>query len=204
MGRNGAGKSTLLRHIAGLEKATRGTARAEGRVAWLSQTPSAFLAGETLADCVPPDVLAAAGLTDFASRNPRDLSGGETQRAALALVLAGAEPPSVVLLDEPTRGMDESSAAMLASRVAELAADGAAVLIATHDPELAAKVSSRTVLMGEGAFIADSSTRSILTGGWHYATETARAIGIQGGPITPAEGARVVRNWLEQTSEAAK
>jgi energy-coupling factor transport system ATP-binding protein len=122
----------------------------------------------------------------------------------LALVLAGDEPPSVVLLDEPTRGMDENSAARLAGLVAKLSTDGAAVLIATHDPELAAKVSSRTVLMGEGEFIADGSTRSILTGGWHYATETARAIGIQGGPITPAEGAEVVRRWLDQGSEVPK
>jgi energy-coupling factor transport system ATP-binding protein len=202
MGRNGAGKSTLLRQIAGLEDPSRGQARARGRVAWLSQTPASFLTGEVLADSLSEEDLAEADLGSLAQRNPRDLSGGETQRAALAIVLAGDERPGVVLLDEPTRGMDQASSERLASVIKDLSDGGAAVIVATHDPELAAKVASRTVLMGEGTVIADDSTRAVLTGGWHYATETARAIGIQGGPITPIEGAATVAAWFAEREEA--
>jgi energy-coupling factor transport system ATP-binding protein len=204
MGRNGAGKSTLLRHIAGLEKPARGQVVNTGRVAWLSQTPAAFLTGEVLADSISSEALDQAGLSALAQRNPRDLSGGETQRAALAIVLSGDEAPSVVLLDEPTRGMDRSSSERLARVIKDLSDRGTAVIVATHDPELAATVASRTVLMGEGTVIADDATRAVLTGGWHYATETARAIGIPGGPISPAEGADAVASWLAARSEAVK
>jgi len=204
MGRNGAGKTTLLRHAAGLESPTRGHVATGGRVVWLSQTPSAFLAGDSIAKSVPPEALAAAGLDHLADRNPRDLSGGETQRAALALVLAGEEEPAVVLLDEPTRGMDEASAAQLEARLQQLANAGAAILVATHDPELAARIASRTVLMGEGEVIADGTTRSVLSGGWHYSTETSRALGIPGGPITPEEGAALVSACLQAQREVSR
>lgn len=203
MGRNGAGKSTLLRHLAGLEKATRGRATTKGRVAWLSQTPASFLLGETLADCLAAELLESASLTHLSDRSPRDLSGGETQRAALALVLSGDEPPSVVLLDEPTRGMDQASADRLSETVSQLSAQGAAVIVATHDPELAARLASRTVLMGETSVIADGPTRAILTGGWHYSTEAARAIGLPGGPLTAQEGAELIMAKIGQATGAA-
>ena len=204
MGRNGAGKSTLLRHIAGLEQATRGKVVTAGRVAWLSQNPSSFLVGESIRDCLPPEVIEKTGLEALADRNPRDLSGGEAQRAALALVLAGEEAPAVVLLDEPTRGMDQQAATRLTEIVGGLAEAGTAVIIATHDPEVAAAIGSRTVLMGEGQIIADGPTRAILTGGWHYSTETARVFGVAGGPLTADEGAQAVAQWFATESEALR
>lgn len=192
MGRNGAGKSTLLRHAAGLLKPSRGKAAVSGRVAYLSQTPGAYLAGERLGDCVPIELLEEAGLAGLADRHPRDLSGGEVQRAALALVTAsgsGVEPPALVLLDEPTRGMDMGNAEGLLARISYHASQGAAVVVATHDPELAAAAAQRTVLMGEGTLLVDARSVDVLTGGWYFATETARILDGAGGALLPQQGA---------------
>src|SRR6185437_7851085 len=145
---------------------------------------------------------AAVGLSGegFAARNPRDLSGGEKQRLALAVVLgdtADAQAaPAVVCLDEPTRGMDRDHRHQLAELLAGL---GAAVIVATHDPEFAATFAQRVVLLADGAPIADGSAHEVLAGGSYFATETARILGGAGGALTPAEGAALIA----QRSEAA-
>jgi energy-coupling factor transporter ATP-binding protein EcfA2 len=89
LGRNGAGKSTLLRHAAGLMQPTRGTVRAAGRVGLLMQNPGDYLVHERVCDEAPEAALRAVGLDGpaFAQRHPRELSGGEKQRLALAVVL---------------------------------------------------------------------------------------------------------------------
>jgi energy-coupling factor transport system ATP-binding protein len=195
MGRNGAGKSTLLRHAAGLMTATRGTVRSTGRVALLLQNPTDYLVHETVAAEASAGALAAVGLDGefFAARNPRDLSGGEKQRVALAVVLgdtADAQAaPAVVCLDEPTRGMDRDHKQELADLLAGL---GAVVIVATHDPEFAAAFAQRVVLLADGAPIADGSAGEVLAGGSYFATETARILGGAGGALTPADGAALV------------
>ncbi|MEI7888770.1 MAG: ATP-binding cassette domain-containing protein [Actinomycetes bacterium] len=197
MGRNGAGKSTLLRHAAGLLQPSRGSTAVSGRVAYLSQTPGAYLAGERLGDCVPMELLEEAGLAGLADRHPRDLSGGEVQRAALALVTASSpevEPPAVVLLDEPTRGMDMGNAEGLLARISYHANQGAAVVVATHDPELAAAAAERTVLMGEGTLLVDAPSVDVLTGGWYFATETARILDGAAGALLPQQGADLLKS----------
>src|SRR5580704_13072751 len=150
MGRNGAGKSTLLRHAAGLMKPTRGKVRTAGRVALLLQNPTDYLVHERVALEASPGALATVGLGDpaFAGRHPRDLSGGEKQRLALAIVLDDPdEAAAVVCLDEPTRGMDRRRKDELAALLREL---DAAVLVATHDPEFVAAFTARVVLLGQG------------------------------------------------------
>ena len=195
MGRNGAGKSTLLRHAAGLLKPTRGAVRCAGRVALLLQNPTDYLVHETVAAEAPAGALAAVGLSDerFAGRNPRDLSGGEKQRLALAVVLGETDgaygTPAVVCLDEPTRGMDRDHKQQLAELLAGM---GAAVIVATHDPEFAAAFARRVVLLADGAPIADGSASEVLAGGSYFATETARILGGAGGALTPDEGAALV------------
>jgi energy-coupling factor transport system ATP-binding protein len=195
MGRNGAGKSTLLRHAAGLMSATRGTVRCSGRVALLLQNPTDYLVHETVAGEAPAGALAAVGLSgeDFAARHPRDLSGGEKQRLALAVVLGDPADvraaAAVVCLDEPTRGMDRDHKHHLAELLAGLRA---AVIVATHDPEFAAVFAERVVLLADGAPIADGSAGEVLAGGSYFATETARILGGAGGALTPAEGAALI------------
>ena len=197
MGRNGAGKSTLLRQAAGLLAPTRGHVRSSGRVALLLQNPSDYLIHDTVAQEAPAAALRTAGLgSEFEARHPRDLSGGEKQRLALAIVLGdddgddNGERATVVCLDEPTRGMDRARKQQLAHMLSEL---GAAVLVATHDPEFAAAFAQRVVLLADGAPIADGPTGQVLAGGAYFATETARILGGAGGALTPEQGIALLR-----------
>ncbi len=188
MGRNGAGKSTLLRHAAGLMSPTRGRVRSEGRVGLLAQNPVDYLVHERVADEAPASALAAVGLDDprLAQRHPRDLSGGEKQRLALAVVLGdGGQRPAVLCLDEPTRGMDRDHRAALVALLEGLAG---AVIVATHDAEFAAAFADRVVLLADGIPIADGTAAAVLSGGSYFVTETARILGGAGGALTPADG----------------
>jgi energy-coupling factor transport system ATP-binding protein len=193
MGRNGAGKSTLLRHAAGLMKPTRGRVESTGRVALLMQNPGDYLVHSRVGDETPAAALAAAGLSHLADRHPRDLSGGERQRLALAVVVGDAEPPAVIALDEPTRGMDRAHKGHLVELARDLSSRGSAVLVATHDPELAAALAGRVVLMGDGHPIADGPAEEVLSGGWYFATQTARVLGGAGGALLPEQGAELIR-----------
>jgi energy-coupling factor transport system ATP-binding protein len=194
MGRNGAGKSTLLRHAAGLLSPTRGKVRAAGRVALLLQHPGDYLLHDRVGDEAPAAARAAAGLDVDEDRHPRDLSGGEKQRLALAVVLgAGDDPPAVVCLDEPTRGLDRAAKGVLADRLRSFEA---AVIVATHDPEFAASFADRVVLLADGRPIADGMAAEVLTGGWYFATETARVLGGAGGALLPEEGAELLRRGM--------
>jgi energy-coupling factor transport system ATP-binding protein len=198
MGRNGAGKSTLLRHLAGLLRPTRGRVQAAGRVALLLQHPGDYALHERVGDEAPAAALAAVGLEGHAARHPRDLSGGERQKLALAVVLGAVDstPPAVVCLDEPTRGMDRGAKGELAARLRALSAAGSAVLVATHDAEFAAAFAERVVLLADGRPIADAPAPELLAGGWYFATETARILGGEGGALLPEDGARLLRRRL--------
>ena len=156
LGPNGSGKTTLLRTLAGLLPPLAGTVRRpSGRTAYLPQNPGALLHLPTVRDEValtlrrtgsaetPEAMLAAFGLEHLAGRYPRDLSSGERQRAALAATLAGS--PTLVLLDEPTRGMDAAARRSLTAAVETLTAGGASVVLATHDTELATELADRTI-----------------------------------------------------------
>jgi energy-coupling factor transporter ATP-binding protein EcfA2 len=189
MGRNGAGKSTLLRLAKGLAEPTRGHVECTGYVALLLQNPGDFLVHDHAVDDAGVAGVASAGLAGREDANPRDLSGGERQRLALEVVLAG-EPSAVVLLDEPTRGMDRIRKDELAARTGELAEAGAAVMVATHDTEFAASLADRIVLLGQGVVIADGSPHDVLAGGRHFSTEVARVT--RGAALLPEGGARLL------------
>jgi energy-coupling factor transport system ATP-binding protein len=196
MGRNGAGKSTLLRLLKGLIEPTRGRIERSGDVALLLQNPGDYLIHEHASEEAGEGALAAAGLAGRGDANPRDLSGGQRQRLALEVVLGTTEPPAAVLLDEPTRGMDQAHKLSLIARVAALADAGAGVMIATHDTEFVAGFAERVLLMGQGDVIADGSPREVLAGGWHFSTEVSRVLGGAGGALTAEDGARALGREL--------
>jgi energy-coupling factor transport system ATP-binding protein len=174
MGRNGAGKSTLLKTIAGLVEPTRGRVRPPV-TALLTQHPGDHLMRETI-----------GGDSALADRHPRDVSGGERQRSALQLVLdTDAE---LLLLDEPTRGMDPTRRDALAQRLRTRFC-----IVATHDAEFAAAFASRVILLGDGRPVADAEPHEVLAGGWYFATQVARVLGGAGGALTPEEGAALLR-----------
>lgn len=160
-GPNGGGKTTLLRLIAGgLAPLAGKVERKPGRIAYLPQNPTALLHRPTLRSEVsltlrragepdrPETVLRALGLLHVAGRYPRDLSCGERQRAALAAVLAG--DPRLVLLDEPTRGMDVDARNALVGMIAALRDGGSSIVLATHDAALRAALANRVLEVSGG------------------------------------------------------
>ena len=203
MGRNGAGKSTFLRAAAGLLEPARGSIETPAGCVLLPQSPSDVLIRERVDEELPGDAgaraLAAVGLDWAAASDPRDLSGGERERLALAIVMAGREGasgrPGLICLDEPTRGMDGSRKRELVRWLTELTEAGSAVIVATHDVEFAARFATRVALIGDGEAIADGPADEILSGGWYFATEVARILG-GGGAITPEAGARDLERAL--------
>jgi energy-coupling factor transport system ATP-binding protein len=199
MGRNGAGKSTLLRLAKGLAEPTRGRIERAGEIALLLQNPGDYLVhGHAVEDAGVAGV-AAAGLAGREQANPRDLSGGERQRLALEVVLAGDAINAVVLLDEPTRGMDRLHKDALAARIKELAGAGSSVMVATHDTEFAASLANRIVLLGQGVVIADGPPHDVLGGGRHFSTEVARVT--NGAALLPDEAAEILPGALPLNAE---
>jgi energy-coupling factor transport system ATP-binding protein len=140
-GPNGSGKTTFAKIAAGLLEPDAGTVWRGGRAGYLSQDPGRYLVRDRVLDEVALGVggdrvrslaaLERVGLTWAAERHPRDLSSGERERLGLAAV-AVAEP-DLLVLDEPTRGIDPDRKAEIAGWLAEYAAAGRGVLVATHD-----------------------------------------------------------------------
>ena len=140
-GPNGCGKTTLAKLACGLLEPASGSVRRAGRACYLSQDPGRYLVRERVDEEVALAVggdlerarvaLAAVGLEWAAARHPRDLSSGERERLGLAAV-AVAEP-DLLVLDEPTRGIDPERKQALAEWLAAFAARGHGVLVASHD-----------------------------------------------------------------------
>jgi energy-coupling factor transport system ATP-binding protein len=189
MGRNGAGKSTLLRTLVGLHKPTSGSVSA-AEVGLVPQVPSDLLYAATVADeCRTADRDADAspgttrGLLDRLApgiedeHHPRDLSEGQKLALALAVVLAAA--PRLVLLDEPTRGLDYLAKRRLVAILRELAGAGHGVLLATHDVELVAEVASRVVVLADGEVVADGPASDVVVSSPAFAPQVAKIMAPQ-------------------------
>jgi energy-coupling factor transport system ATP-binding protein len=119
-----------------------------------------------------PALLASLGLEQMAGRDPKEMSVGERQRVALAAVLAAE--PAVLLLDEPTRGLDYAQKDRLAPTLRQLAAAGRAVVLATHDVELAAHVADRVVLLSGGQVVVDGPAREVMTDSLVFASQVSK------------------------------
>lgn len=176
LGRNGSGKTTLLRALGGLHTPDRGTLEGPGSVSYVPQDPNVLLFSPTvrgeLAETLRlrglPDEgridhwMAALRIEALAERHPRSLSSGERQRVAVAAIAVGGA--DVLLLDEPTRGIDAPSRRALEAAMREHVAGGGAVVLATHDIELAARCATRVMVLGAGEVVADGPAREVLSG----------------------------------------
>ncbi len=161
VGPNGSGKSTLAKLAAGLLEPATGVVSRAGRASYLSQDPGRYLARDQVEDEVALGVggdrrrarvaLAAVGLEADGNRHPRDLSSGERERLAVAAVFV--TEPDVLILDEPTRGVDP----VRKRQLADLIRAGAvrATLVVTHDEDLVRGVADRVLRMERGALVAE-------------------------------------------------
>ncbi|MGW7333825.1 energy-coupling factor ABC transporter ATP-binding protein, partial [Streptomyces sp. NPDC054840] len=200
MGRNGAGKSTLLSTLVGTVTPTTGEVTVGGRtphrtppremvrrVGLVPQEPRDLLYADTVAaECAAADSDAAASpgtcrdlvsalLPDIADDiHPRDLSEGQRLALALALVLTGR--PALLLLDEPTRGLDYAAKVRLIEILRGLAADGHAIVLATHDVELAAELAHRVVILAGGEVVADGPTAEVVVSSPAFAPQVAKVL----------------------------
>ncbi len=176
LGRNGSGKTTLLRTLVGLLDPSKGSVSAAGRVGYVPQDPNTMLSAHTVRHEIEATLkllgrkdsgevdywLDALDLSEVAGRHPRSLSVGQRQRVAVGAVGVGAA--EVLLLDEPTRGMDQPSRTALSSALRRHANVGGAAVLATHDVELAAAVATRVVVLVEGDIVADGPAADVLSG----------------------------------------
>ena len=203
MGRNGAGKSTLLKTLVGMKRPTSGTAEVDGHapadlkpaqllrhVGLVPQVPGDLLYESTVArECEQADKDAgvpagtAAALFERLSpgvpggQHPRDLSEGQRLTLALAIVLV-AEPP-LVLLDEPTRGLDYTAKHRLVEILRDLAGAGHGIMLATHDVELVAEVATRVVVLADGEVVADGSVTDVVVSSPAFAPQVAKILAPQ-------------------------
>jgi energy-coupling factor transporter ATP-binding protein EcfA2 len=201
MGRNGSGKTTLLKQLVGLLKPDHGrvqiidpgsqhsmdTRQASVEeiiriVGYVPQNPNALLFSDTVREELDftrrghgqplgeyDALLSTLGLAAHAGRYPRDLSVGERQRVALASILVAE--PLILLLDEPTRGLDYQQKASLTRFLQEEKGRGRTIIMATHDVELVARCADRVVLLGDGQVVVDGPVRQVMSESLVFASQ---------------------------------
>lgn len=200
MGRNGAGKSSLLNSFVGLVKPVSGrvevagispaVARPEQMIRYAGLVPQQagdLLYCETVGDeLTQADRDTGVGHGTSAElfeslapgvdplMHPRDLSEGQRLTLALAVVLV-ASPP-LVLLDEPTRGLDYGAKRRLTTTLQRLTAAGHGIVLATHDVELVAEVADRVVVLGDGELVADGPTAEVVVSSPAFAPQVAKVL----------------------------
>lgn len=199
MGDNAAGKTTLLKNINGLLKPSRGKVKISKQdtkniaveklacqVGYLSQNPNDYLFLNTVQEEVLftlnalgikdagriDNLLEMLRLSSYKEKNPRDLSSGERQRVALATVLVS--DPQIILLDEPTRGLDYQLKKDLGEILLKLQEEGKTIVVVTHDVEFAAEYAQNIVLMSQGAIVAQGDKKTMLTQSTFYSPQISK------------------------------
>jgi energy-coupling factor transport system ATP-binding protein len=191
MGRNASGKTTLAKHLNGLLKPTKGSVRITGIdttstttaelarvVGYLFQNPNDHLFADTVEEEIvftlknmglgkqelasrTSEILKRFELNGYREQYPRSLSGGERQRVALASVLAAS--PGILILDEPTRGMDHGLKRELMEFLNDYRSKGNTVVLITHDVEMVSEYTDRVILMSEGRMVVEGGKHKVLS-----------------------------------------
>ena len=189
LGGNGTGKTTSLKLLSGLLQPCRGELETVGRLGVLPQNPQALFVKKTVREDLfellkgrplpraaqeaqVARVVTLCRLEELLDRHPYDLSGGEQQRAALAKILL--LEPDVLLLDEPTKGLDAGFKQTLAEILQRLLRRGVAVLMVSHDIEFCARYAHRCALFFDGTIVTEGPPRAFFSGNSFYTTAANR------------------------------
>lgn len=199
MGENGAGKSTLFKIITGLISNYKGKIFIHGlkakdlnikerikKIGYLSQNPNDYFGRNTVFNEVGytlknieefseekvMDILKLLDIMHLKDKNPRDLSGGEKQRVAIACTLVSN--PDILILDEPTRGMDSLAKDNLGKIIKGLAVKGKSIVLITHDANFAADYCDSVMLMFDGEIVAKGDAKDILYDSIYYSSQVAK------------------------------
>ena len=189
LGGNGTGKTTSLKLLSGLRKPYRGELEISGSVGMLPQNPQTLFVKKTVREDLyeilrgrklskerqdqrVAHVTALCRLEELLDRHPYDLSGGEQQRAALAKVLL--LDPEILLLDEPTKGLDAEFKQVFAEILQVLLRRSVAVLMVSHDIEFCARYAHRCALFFDGSIVTEGMPRDFFSGNSFYTTAANR------------------------------
>ena len=147
------------------------------------------------------EVLRYLRLQDHRDENPRDLSGGERQRVALGTVLA--TDPDVLLLDEPTRGLDISLKWELADLIKEFASWGKAVMLVTHDVEFAVRVAQKVLIISGGELVSSGGLKEVLSNSLYYTPQVNKIFRglVPEEVMTPEEAVNVLKSFRDLPAE---
>lgn len=183
IGANGCGKSTLLKVLTGSLHPVDGKRKltAKSQVASLPQNPQTLFLEESVEGCLKrcelypengKEIIRKLALDNFLMRHPYDLSLGQQQRVAFGMLLL--QPADVLLLDEPTKGLDAFWCEKIVEWVIELKKEGKAILLVTHDLEFAAKVADECAILFDGKLVGKKETELFFKGNQIYTTVCAR------------------------------
>lgn len=208
LGGNGAGKSTLLSVLCGLNKAYRGKVKLDKgkKLCMLPQNARTLFTADTvlgeLMDASDGDEARAKAMAErlelsgLYDSHPYDLSGGETQRLAIGKLLL--RDANVLLLDEPTKGLDAYAKLQLANMLKGLCKEGAAILAVTHDVDFAAQYADECAMMFDGGIISRGEPHEFFGGNRFYTTDANRIAGdVAPGCITSGEVASQCKKLLQ-------
>lgn len=199
-GANGSGKSTLLSVIGGLIEAYMGSVTYCGKtkkqyrnkfygqeVVTVPQDPTVMFSKDSVEKEISDYKMGCEmGLTDIMKRHPFDISGGEQQMTACCMGMG--KNAKILLLDEPTKGLDEAKKDILGEMIKKLASGGTLVIIATHDLDFCSKYSDRCGLLFDGEIVSIGSVSNFFSQNLFYTTSAARMTrGIIPGIVTEAE-----------------
>jgi energy-coupling factor transport system ATP-binding protein len=213
LGENGAGKSTLLKLMAGVNPPREGHVDGKNcRIAYLSQNPNDYLFNDTVEselrftmnnlniqdDSRVDEILRILDIENHRDAYPRDLSAGERQRVALGSILVS--DPDMILLDEPTRGLDSKRRTALGRSLQKLILDKTmCVVMVTQDVEFAAEFATRIILMSKGQVIAQGEPQTILRNNLFYSTQMNKLFqGISSGIISFTQASQALTGEIDE------
>lgn len=223
LGGNGSGKTTTLSLISGINKPYRGEIKITGEdaiIGVLPQNPQTLFVEKTvekdlyemLSDVKASkeekkrlfnEIVMLCELQELLERHPYDLSGGEMQRAALAKVLL--QKPTLLLLDEPTKGMDAHFKAKLAQILKTLQNEGVTIIMVSHDVEFCAKYADRCAMFFDGGIVSEDTPAAFFAGKSFYTTAANRmARGIIDGVVTTEDIILALGGRQEQENTFSK